>query len=439
MTERTNLDLFETRFADRIRAYTDVAVAPQIDALEVSRAAMRAARATGWWQRRSGSTQAGPRITRAGWAASLVAVAIIGFVTIGVLRQPSGIGPQPTPTPSSTAGGPIPDALLHTWERPYEVAPGPEDWGSGSLQITSDLLDVRPYVSGEPSKSTISAAGPDSITVTTTAGSEGCATGDVGTYRWIVEGKGTFLTLTATSGDACAAREDALTGPWVRSDYPRTIPGTALVPGTHSTAAFDPFGDVPQADVLSYTVPEGWSLVEDGPGVLVLGHPADASQNPPTPDSFIFVIAQPRTVAPSREGAACTSPSDAPGVGRGADDLVAALTGRPGVVSTPPVAVRIGDYEARMLDLRIDPSWKGCVAPEGPVVGMTLVYASPMGPLVGIGPDHPARLILVDLDGGRTIAIAVACFGPAQPHQVAEQIARAMPIIESFDFHPPTS
>jgi hypothetical protein len=118
---------------------------------------------------------------------------------------------------------------------------------------------------------------------------------------------------------------------------------------------------------------------------------------------------------------------------------VAALTGRPGVVSTPPVAVRIGDYEARMLDLRIDPSWKGCVAPEGPVVGMTLVYASPMGPLVGIGPDHPARLILVDLDGGRTIAIAVACFGPAQPHQVAEQIARAMPIIESFDFHPPTS
>ena len=61
--------------------------------------------------------------------------------------------------------------------------------------------------------------------------------GDVGSYHWTLEGKGTFLTLTPISPDPCAARERALTGPWVRADLPpppvQVLP-VLLTPGTPS-------------------------------------------------------------------------------------------------------------------------------------------------------------------------------------------------------------
>jgi hypothetical protein len=56
--------------------------------------------------------------------------------------------------------------------------------------------------------------------------------------------------------------------------------------------------------------------------------------------------------------------------------------------------------------------------------------------VVGITPDQPVRLILLDLTGGRTIAVVVFDLGPVQTQQFEADVAEAMPIIESFDLHP---
>jgi hypothetical protein len=102
--------------------------------------------------------------------------------------------------------------------------------------------------------------------------------------------------------------------------------------------------------------------------------------------------------------------------------------------------VRIGGYDGQMLDLQLAPSWTGgCRAPDGPFVAMPILDGTEfeMGAGVGLGPNGSFRLILLDLTGGRTMAIAVFGAGPSQPSQLDEEVAGAMPIIESFEFHPP--
>jgi hypothetical protein len=146
-------------------------------------------------------------------------------------------------------------------------------------------------------------------------------------------------------------------------------------------------------------------------------------------------------VADYAEGATCGEHSDAPGVGRRVTDIVAAIIARPGVVSTPPSAVTIGGYVGQMLDLQLAPSWTGgCKAPDGPFVAMPILDGTEFetGAGVGLGPNDSFRLILLDLTGGRTMAVAVFDAGPSLPSQLEEQVAGAMPIIASFEFHPPT-
>jgi hypothetical protein len=48
------------------------------------------------------------------------------------------------------------------------------------------------------------------------------------------------------------------------------------------------------------------------------------------------------------------------------------------------------------------------------------------------------RLILLDLGSERTIAVVIFNLEPSQPIQFQKQVAEVMPIIESFEFHPPT-
>ncbi len=289
-------------------------------------------------------------------------------------------------------------------------------------------------------RSAIKATGVDTLLATATAETTGCTIGDVGPYGWSIEGKGTVLTLTATGADACPAREQALSGSWVRSDLPPPAGLEAtLAPGTHLTSSFDPFGDVGSPGRLSYTVPAGWQAPEDASATLGLQHLPGDAQGPP---SMIFLFARPGLAAEINDGEPCGAFSDAPGVGHRVADIVAAIMARPGVVSAQPVSVTVGGYQGQMLDLRLAPSWTdGCIAPEGKAIGVPLIHVagSPVGPSVGLGPDAPVRLILLDLTGGRTLAVAVACIGPSQPDQIAEQFAQAMPIINSFEFHPPGS
>ena len=221
MTERRDIDPFETRFAEHVRAYTDPATERRIDSLAVSRAAMSSQQAAGWLQRRLGGGSLRRGVVGARWGAGLAAIVLIGVLGIAVLGRPSDtVGPQPTPSPAPSATGPVPEALRHSWQRPYAVTPDLDQWPSGFLSLESGALELRPEPSAVSSGSTVVAAGLDTLVATSTAETLGCAIGDIGAYRWSVEGQGTVMTLTAIGADACAGREVALAGTWVRADLP---------------------------------------------------------------------------------------------------------------------------------------------------------------------------------------------------------------------------
>ena len=454
MTERQAMEPFETRFVRRVRAYTDPATKRRIDALAIARTAMSSHRSTGWSRRRLGAGALGRRFAGVRWAVASVAIVLIGVVGVAVVGRSSdsGIGLQPTPTtpstpatsstpgPAASAGGPIPDVLRHSWQRPYPVLPGQDRWGTGFLILASGRMEFGIEPGTAASASSITAGGPDTLVAKATVETHGCVIGDVGIYRWSLEGKDTVMTLTAISADACATREGALAGQWVRSDFPISPgDGATLPPGTYLTSAFDPFDKSGVSGQLSYTVPERWKVLEDQPASFLLHHLAAASPNQPSTDSFVAVLAQPRMAADFADGAICGPVGSAPGVGHGVDDIVAAIMARPGVVSTPPAAVTIGHSHGVMLNLHLAPSWTGtCVAPEGPVVGLPILVAarSEPGPMVGLSRDHPVRLILLNLTDGRTLSVAIFSPEPAQPSAFDAQVAEVMPIIESFEFHP---
>jgi hypothetical protein len=450
MTDRQAMEPFETRFAGRVRTYTDVATERRIDALAISRTAMASERATGWSPRRLGAGLLRRRIAGDRLAVALMTVLLVGVASIAILGRSSdsGIGSQATPpiastpSPATSAGGAIPDVLRHAWQRPLPTVPGQVLWPTAFLSLVSGQLEFGPEPGPGASRSAITAADTDIVAVTATVETIGCAIGDVGHYRWSLTGKDTVMTLTAIGPDACAAREEALAGDWVRSDLPPPVdPEATLPPGTYQTRSFDPFGDPATSGQLSYTVREAWKIKEDQPGIFLLHHLPDARQGQPSTDTFILLLARPRMAADFQEGATCGAAGDAPGVGGGLDDLVAAITARPGVVSTTPAAVTIAGYEGKMLDLELATSWTGgCITPDGPVVGMTLLHQPGLetGPGVGLEPGRPVRLILLDLTGGRTLAVTIFEIDPSQRSLFQAHAAEVMPIIERFEFHPPT-
>jgi hypothetical protein len=373
-----------------------------------------------------------------GIGATAVVVALVIAANIWP-RFPTVAVPSAASTPSSgaLAGAPNVDLILHSWERPLPVTPGLDRWKSGFLSLASGHVDYGTEPGPAASRSAVVVANLDTLAVTATNETRDCAIGNIGTYRWSLEGKNTVMMLTSVSPDACAAREQALTGTWVRSDLPVSDGSEpALPPGTYWSSAFDPLGKPGTPRQLSYTVPEGWKIVEDLPGDIVLHHLSDAAQGQASTDTFIALFAQPGFVAVDSV-APCGASSDGPRVGQGVKDIAVAIIAQDGVVSTPPTAVTIGGYEGQILDLQVASSWTGgCRLSDGKIASVPFLLRSGpgTGPTVGVDPDHPLRLILLDLTGGRTMAVAIFGIGPAQPLPLKEQVAAAMPIIESFAF-----
>ena len=424
MSEDRAMESFESLLGDRVMAYTSPAAARPIDALGVARTAMAARGVTTWSVRPPGAGLLGRRFAVVVWALAAAAVVVAGVVGSGLQRRPI-----------ETPSGPIVEILRHAWQRPLPVT-GPDPiWATAYLNLTATDLGVGPEPDAGASRSAIGAGGLDTLIITATAATAGCTSGDVGSYRWTMEGKGTFLTLTAINPDACSTREKALAGPWVRADLP-VVPGfdVPLTPGTHETATFNPFGDLAGSGRLSYTVPAGWKVKEDAPTVFVLHHEA-------APDSFIVLFTGARMAAELADGTVCGPGKDAPGIGSTVADLVAAIKTRPGVVSTNAETVSIGGYSGQMLDLQLAPSWTGgCRAPEGSIVEVPIVRqgGTDLGPTVGVAPNHPLRLYLLDLTEGRTLAVAV--FGPeaVDPSRFDDQVAQVSPVVESLEFRAST-
>jgi hypothetical protein len=175
--------------------------------------------------------------------------------------------------------------------------------------------------------------------------------------------------------------------------------------------------------------------------VFELHHLPDATPGGPTSDTFIVAFTQARMAAELADGTICgPGTSDAPGIGTSVADLVAAIRARPGVVSTIG-ALTIGGSAGQVLDLHLDPSWTGgCRAPEGLIVGVPIVRqaGTTLGPLVGITPNHPVRLYLLDLADGRTLAVVVFSPEAVDPSRFDDLMAQVAPIVESFEFRAST-
>jgi hypothetical protein len=448
MTEPRAADPVDARLSDLLRTYTDVAATPSFDALDAARSAM----STGGMPARAwngvGLTWPGRTIVPDRRLGVVLVFLVAGVVVAGLLGLGSQVGLRPTATApaSPVASGPadlglLPDALRHHWQRPVTIAPGPDAHGSGSLVLTGDTLDVRRDVPPAESRSTVVSAGSDAIVVRSTAGTDGCGTGNVGTYRWTLEGNGTFLTLSALGADPCAARQAILEGPWVRSDLPTQEPfGQALSPGRHPTTAFAPYGDTNRPGQLSFAVPEGWTLLGDDARGLVLVMDRSDPANPSPGVLVVYVMAQPALAADFEPGAECVAFTEEPGVGHDRDALVQAIRAHPDLVVSRPVPVDIGGHAGVQLDLQVAPTrTRSCTSPSGPVAAVPILHSegSDRGPDAGLRAGSWLRVILVDLGGGRTMAIVIAPADDATPSQLGPLTSIAMPIVESFRLQPP--
>jgi hypothetical protein len=410
----------DAALADRIRAYTDVATERRIDAFAVARTAMSSRPAARWSVRRPSRGL--------GWAAAMVAILLIG-IAVTVRQQPPDV-----------AAGPLPEVLRHAWGRPLPYT-APTPWeGPELLDLTSGHLDFRSEEGAAPSRSAITATGPDTFTLTATAETTDCAIGQVGAYGWLAEGSGTVLTLTPTGADACSAREAGVTGQWVRTDFPPTlVPGEALPPGTYVTTRFDPLADPAAPTRLSFAVPAGWKVKQDEARTFVMDHPPIGSQASPSVEPVsvmaIAVLAEPRMAMDFEPGAVCGPTADAPVARHSRDDLVAAIIARPGVISTPPAAVTVAERQGTRLDLQLEPSWTGGC---DQIVALPILNGIAPGPGGGvlIDHDHPTRLIILDIAVDRVLAIVIFDIEKSPADEFDGHADAVMPIVESFAFQP---
>ena len=433
MTERQGVEPFEAQLADLARAYADAAAKPGFDAIRAARVAMDSGHAGGWRLRRIGVGRARVGVP---WAVILIGIAVLGLLGLGVLANPPVV-PTPSPRPSDT--GAVPDSLRHAWARPGPIFPGLDKWGSGFLSLGDGQIEFGSVPGSTASRALVEALDSETLRVTSTAATQGCALSASGTYVWSLDGKGTILDLTAAGPDGCPARETALVGPWVRSDFPPV--GVGLPAGRYLSSRFDPLADPTSPMRLAYKIPEGWEVIEDSPASLMIHHHRDGTAGRPGTETFVAVLTQPRMAALQEAGTACGPIVDDPAVGTDVDALVAAIRARPGLVVTGPSPISIGGRDGRLLDLRVAPTWTGgCGGPDGPSTGVAILHQTGAvdGPVVGVSVDQPTRLILVDLGGSRTLAIVLFVAGGAGASEFEAGTVVAMPIVDGFEFQPPS-
>ena len=376
-------------------------------------------------------------------AAAVVILVVAGAGTI-FLTRPSGVGTEPSPTPSvapsvSVPPTPIPESLRSQWlftgARP---APGSDS----RLTIGASTLEID-RVDGMVVFSASLADDGDLLTLRSlNEGVDGCLAGDAGTYAFSVSSDGNTLTLTPAN-DACSVRSGALAGEWARVACVAADGGCLgnLAPGTYSSGLFNALSSSSSGydyGQFSYTVPAGWTNTQDWQGnynLHRLGDPVDTG-------IYLF-----RDVVPHVQGddscLAAEEPdavADEPGVGRTPAAFAEWLSNLPGLVATEPVAVTIGGLDGFMIDLSVDPAWTHtCPYSNGGPMVSTFVDSVP-GPgydwtVGGNGPSqnsHVRYIFLAQPDGNSLLIDIEASDGAAWEALVAE----AMPIVDSFQFSP---
>ena len=343
-----------------------------------------------------------------------------------------GGSPSPVATATSSPQASVPDAVRATWMGPPKDIPGIvagagvtlELTGLGALWMTqSQQTDEHHLISR------VVITDAHTIDLTSVGAGE-CPSGAKGTYGWTLSSSGKALTLTATA-DACAERLAALPGTYHRMACP-TDQDNCLGPidaGTYSSQFFDPFvphGGAwnPRYGALAYTVPAGWTNIDDWPEYFGLG-PDGAAGNPQ-----IYLASD---MLPKPDDDPCADrPSST--VGRSASEIAGWIDGLAGVkVTAPRTKVTVAGLPAWRMDVRIASSWTlQCPwntgsDPDRPL--FTDATANNDGFDWGIPPHSSMRLWLVDLGDGRALMID---FESETQASFEKYVDDASTIVESF-------
>lgn len=177
--------------------------------------------------------------------------------------------------------------------------------------------------------------------------------------------------------------------------------------GTYTTESFSP--------AITYTIPDGWSNLEDLPGNFLLEKPGDTR--------YLGIYQNVRAPAECEE-------EWVESVGGSVDDLVAWYTTHPGLVTSEPEQVTVGGLNGVFLDISLDPSWDvTCSYSEGqPIVPFIIGNGTSQVHHV-ILPGFEERLYLLEWEGGN-VAIEVGTEGT----DLSGYLSEVLPIIENLAF-----
>jgi hypothetical protein len=195
----------------------------------------------------------------------------------------------------------------------------------------------------------------------------------------------------------------------------RPVPHLPLPAGTYTSEVFK--------TPLTYTVPAGWKMFEDEAGQFGL---ALVANDRPCVCVWRDVSVAAKSCAESPE----------PGVGRSAKKITTWLANREGLVTTEPKAVTVGGLSGYLIDIKMDPTWKGTCPFSGGSATVPLLVGSGIsaGVFWGSDADSSQREYILDLgpnaaDGNIAINVQICC-GVTED----ERIAAVTPVIESFAF-----
>ena len=160
----------------------------------------------------------------------------------------------------------------------------------------------------------------------------------------------------------------------------------AIEPGTYA---------IPSSawSVADFTVafPEGWNVQ--------YGHVFNKHQDQDDELGFYAVVVDEiYTDACAAEGV----PME---VGPGVDDLVTALLEQPGPEVSEPVDTTLGGHPATRVDLQVPEGFdlEACRLWEDGIDGLQIWYSAPADKYFVLGPDAPASVYVLDVDGERQV------------------------------------
>jgi len=383
-----------------------------------------------------------PRVTRfsllpafAALAATAVAAAVIAFGFFG-LELGLPIGDEPSATPHASAGltdGPLPAALERSFLGPFDAGTGAPQ--TARIRFQGDQFELQTWA-GAQYLSRVTSVGPDQLRLVSIS-ALGCEEDDEGIYTYALSAGEIVLTLGGE--DACAARGDALTGEWLRSDC-RTSGDYCLgelEAGTYSSGYFEPRTDgvfEPRFGALTYTVPDGWAAYADLPDTYGLTPQSayaafdgsDCYDCPGTRDT-ITILSDPGAATED-----CGEDENVPGIGFGAEELQGWMQSHAGLEVGDVTESTINGYPARSFTITGASDWTGTCDLENPFVAVPVFYRVDSYHWA-LSPDQSYGVTLIDIGDGHTVAVMV---DSANEADFADFVANTAPIIATFDFPP---